>query len=67
MGTTPSDTDRREPASPEPCDRFVAIVSERADGEELCSISPVPTTERRLDAVWVSARDDSFVALEEMR
>ncbi|WP_340101455.1 DUF7511 domain-containing protein [Salinibaculum salinum] len=59
MGTTPSESVEREV--------FVATVTERADGGETCTISPLPESERALLAEWVLAHEESFVALEEIR
>lgn len=67
MTSDPTDTAPTNPPPPERRGRFVAIVSERADGGETCTISPPPVGERKLSAVWVAARDESFVAIEEMR
>lgn len=44
---------------------FLATVTERPDGRTTCTVSLLPTTERRLRAAWV--RSDEFVALDEAR
>lgn len=67
MGSTQTDPDRNDPLSPDQSGPFVAIVSERADGEKTCTISPWPTSEYELLSEWVSARTDSFVSLEEIQ
>lgn len=46
---------------------FIANVIERRDGSRTCTISPVPKTETELLDVWVSADEDSFVSLDDMR
>jgi hypothetical protein len=61
--TTPHDRD----PPPEATEPLVAVVTGRPDEEETCSISPPPTSERRLESEWVAASGDSFVALPEMR
>jgi hypothetical protein len=48
--------------------RCVFVANVTTDGaERTCTISPLPTSEYRLDAEWVAARRDSFVSLEETR
>ncbi|WP_255196439.1 DUF7511 domain-containing protein [Halorarius litoreus] len=46
---------------------FLATVTERPDGVEVCTISGVPTSDRLLLAEWIGASGDSFVSLETMR
>ncbi|MFC7228622.1 hypothetical protein N0B31_14515 [Salinirubellus salinus] len=67
MGATPPVPNDREPPRPADEEPFVAVVTRRPDGEETCSISPPPTSERRLETEWVAASGDSFVSLAEMR
>jgi hypothetical protein len=47
----------------EPC---VATVADRGDGVETCTITPVSTATRR-SSEWISALDDSFVHLANLR
>lgn len=46
---------------------FLATVTERSDGVEVCTISGVPTNDQLLLAEWIGACGDSFVSLEKMR
>lgn len=67
MESSPTDSDRKDPPSSKQRGLFVAIVSERTDGQEMCSISPWPTSDQDLLSEWVAVREESFVSLEEMR
>ncbi|GGL48826.1 DUF7511 domain-containing protein [Halocalculus aciditolerans] len=40
---------------------------ERYDDEELCTIHPADADDDTLVTTWLSARDDAFVDLDEMR
>lgn len=63
----PTESEPREGVPREEGVVFIANVIERRDGGRTCTISPVPKTETELLDVWISAEDDSFVSLDEMR
>jgi hypothetical protein len=67
MGTAPTAPEDRAPVRPRDDEPFVAVVTEGTDGEERCSISPPPTSERRVESEWVAADAGSFVSLPAMR
>ncbi|MFC5366413.1 DUF7511 domain-containing protein [Salinirubrum litoreum] len=45
----------------------VAVVTETGDGGEECTLFPADAAEAELPTTWLSADEDSFVALSEMR
>jgi hypothetical protein len=67
MGTTPTAPEDRAPVRPTDAEPFVAVVTEGANGETRCSISPPPTSERRVESEWVAADAGSFVSLPAIR
>lgn len=62
----PRTFDGSEPPGHEQRCVFVATVTETGAGRT-CTISPVPTSERRVTAEWVMAREESFVPLDRTR
>lgn len=58
--------DRWEPPDRESREAFIANVTKSPDGWT-CTISPVPEDAHGLLSEWVSATEESFVALEDMR
>jgi hypothetical protein len=44
-----------------------AVVTETATGDEECTLFPADADEADLPTTWLSAADESFVALAEMR
>ncbi len=65
VGSIPIESDEWVP--PERREAFIANVTCCEDGETMCTISPLPKSERILLSEWVAAYDGAFVPLEEMR
>lgn len=63
----PTESDTREGVPQNEGVVFIANVIERREGGRTCTISPVPKTETELLDVWISADEDSFVSLEDVR
>ncbi|WP_148661820.1 DUF7511 domain-containing protein [Halodesulfurarchaeum formicicum] len=67
MDTAPRDRNPPGPLTTEGGEPFMANVTRDANGEWICTISPVPESAQRLLSEWVSATGEDFVSLEDMR
>ena len=65
VGSIPIESNEWEP--PDRRKAFIANGTRCEDGETMCTISPLPKSERILQSEWVAAYDGAFVPLEEMR
>ncbi|MEF8852746.1 MAG: hypothetical protein V5A28_10055 [Haloarculaceae archaeon] len=65
MGTS-REFDGSEPPGHEQRCVYVAVVTETGVGRT-CTISPVPTSGRRVSGEWIMAREESFVPRDRMR
>ncbi|MFD1647699.1 hypothetical protein [Haloarchaeobius litoreus] len=67
MGSTPKGRDEWEPSRKAHDELVVATVTSRSDDVAVCAISSLPRSEHVLEAEWIAATGDSFVALDRMR
>ncbi|MBS3760906.1 DUF7511 domain-containing protein [Halodesulfurarchaeum sp.] len=63
----PTESDTHEGVPQDEGVVFIANVIDPREGGRTCTISPVPKTETELLDVWISADEDSFVSLEDVR
>jgi len=62
-----SNTDITPPVADEPPIELDHVTVENDDAPNECAIFPRAAPEEQLMTTWISAHDDSFVALEAMR
>ncbi|QCS43654.1 hypothetical protein [Natrinema versiforme] len=62
-----TDADFHAPDSKEPTTELDHVTVENDDAPDECAIFPHEASEDELRTAWISAYDDSFVALESMR
>ncbi|WP_090621374.1 DUF7511 domain-containing protein [Natrinema salaciae] len=62
-----TDADFHQPDSEAPSLEFDHVTVENDDAPNECVIFPHEASEAKLMTTWISAHDDSFVALDSMR